>query len=120
MHWAEEYVGLAISDCAALCERVLSERFGRVVALPSERGGPFADTALVDQHRDDLAERTDAPIDGDGVLMKSRGRLAHIGLYVAIGGVPHVLHAMPVGVCLHKLRELPKLHMHVEGFYRWR
>lgn len=126
-HWAEGYVGMAYIpgelDCAVLAERVSREVFGRALALPHERasGGPFALPAQIQAALADYAERTDTPEEGDGVLLRARGRLTHIGIYCRIQGEPYVLHAVRGAgqVLLHAVRRLPSVGFEVEGYYRW-
>ena len=88
-HWAEAYIGrpwvAGEHDCADFVVAVLREQFGLALALPahdpddgardratSVRGWDRQIAAL----RADYAEPTDAPQDGDGVLMRARGGAA--------------------------------------------
>lgn len=124
-HWTSRYIGLpyAENDCAELAARVQREVFCRSVSLPTVRAAGLRGlTAQIEAEKDVYAERTDLPQDGDAVLMVGRGRLDHVGVYAAINGVPHVLHAMRNAgqVCLHRLRELEGIGLKVEGFYRWK
>lgn len=126
MHWSERYVGMPYvegdADCAALAARVQREVFGRAIGLPADRAGTLRGlTRQIEDLRADYAERTDAPADGDGVLMIGRGRLDHIGLYCLIDGTPWVLHAMrnAGAVVLHRLSVIDEQGLRVEGFYRW-
>lgn len=127
MHWAEQYVGQPYiedeNDCAAFVERVLREQYGREVRFPAEHAkGYRAQARQIQSLKDEYAYRTDAPQEGDGVLMLGRARMNHIGLYCAIDGAGYVLHAMEgIGeVALHPLRDLPDYGLEVEGIYRWR
>lgn len=126
-HWCEQYVGQPYiegqNDCAALAERVQRDVFGRDITLPQHRAaGVRGWSEQIAAGKDEIAECTDTPEEGDAVLMIGRGRLNHIGIYVRINGVPHVLHAMKDAgqVCLHRLRDLGGLSLSVEGFYKWR
>lgn len=126
-HWSDKYVGLPYieveQDCAALAARVQREAFGREIRLPSERcHGLRSLSAQIVSLRDDYGKPTEAPVDGDAVLMIGRGRLSHIGVYCVIDDAPYVLHAMRNAhqVVRHRLRELPNQGLAVEGFYRWK
>ncbi len=125
-HWSERYVGQPYvpgeNDCAELAARVQREVFGREIRLPSERAcGLRGLSAQIGAARDDYGAPTDAPEDGDAVLMTGRGRLSHVGVYCLIEDVPWVLHAMKRAgqVVRHRLRELPAQGLTVEGFYKW-
>lgn len=127
MHWAERYVGLPYvpgsCDCAALAGRVQREQFGRDVALPGERAEGIRGQAWqIISLAGDYADPTDAPEEGDAVLMLARGRLAHVGILCVIAGRRYVLHAMKSAgqVCLHPVTRLADMGLPVEGYYRWR
>lgn len=129
MHWAESYVGqdyqVGSADCARLLSRVRREVFHLPVPEDIEvdraasrlgRVGQLSD--LVDA----FGERTETPVEGDAVLMLSRGRPSHIGAYCVVDGEPCVLHAMENAgmVVLHKIRDLPRIFLTIEGFYTWK
>lgn len=134
-HWTERYVGLPVGegfDCAELARLVNREVFGREIQVPGERDYIGAESvrarfsAMQSQIAQELpacAEPTDAPVDGDGVLIKARGYLQHVGIYCLVDGEPCVLHAadMKVGpqVVRQRIREMPIRGLHIEGFYRW-
>lgn len=123
--WTDKYIGTPYTecDCAQLAQRVQREVFKRDIVLPSERdGGVFALSAQIQRLRDDYGSRTAQPVTGDAVVMLSSGRLWHIGVYVAVGGIPFVLHAVRTAgqTCLHKIRDLPKYGMTIEGYYQWK
>ncbi len=123
-HWAENYVGVPYSenDCAELCVRVQREVFGRVIRLPAGRAASVHGIShQIGSLKDNYAEPTESPADGDAVLMIGRGRLNHIGLYVMVNGVPHCLHALRGAgqVCLHRIRELPRQGLTLVGYFRW-
>lgn len=124
-HWSERYVGIpyAEADCAELAARVQREVFAREIHIPTERGcGLRGLTRQIERLKDDYAARTDSPTEGDGVLMVSRGRLEHIGIYCDIAGTAYVLHAMRSAgqVVLHRIRDLAHQGLAVEGYYAWR
>lgn len=122
-HWAARYVGLPYTeaDCAALAARVLAEEFGKRVPVEAEDRAP---SALGRARQVEAAARqfvrVEAPQEGDLVVMRCRGRPSHVGVLACVGGVDHVLHALKRqgSACLHKVRELPRLGLAVEGFYR--
>jgi hypothetical protein len=123
-HWSARYVGLpyAEADCAALAARVQHEVFGRAILLPYQREpGLRGMSAQIERLKADFAKRIEAPIDGDAVLMQSRGRLDHIGIYCIIENEPWVLHsARNAGqAVLHRLRDLGTQGLTLEGYYRW-
>lgn len=125
-HWSAAYVGLPYVkdefDCAGLVERVLSEVFGWELNLPKERADDLAGlSAQILSVQKDFALPVDPPAEGDGVLMVGRGRINHVGVFCEIGGEGYVLHNMRNAgqVCLHRVRELDRYGLRVEGFYRW-
>ena len=128
-HWSEKYIGqpyeINSADCAKLLSRVRSEQFS--MPVPSEieierkasrlgRVGQMSD--LVDAY----GEKTENPQEGDAVLMLCRGRPSHIGVYCIIDNEPAVLHAMENAgmVVLHRIRELNRVFLTVEGYYAWK
>lgn len=124
-HWSAAYVGLPYErdafDCAGLVERVLREVFGREIALPKDRAPDVPGLSMqIAERRSEFARRIDSPTDGDGVLMVGRGRVNHIGIYCRIDE-GYVLHNMRNAgqVCLHRVRELDRYALFVEGYYRW-
>lgn len=126
-HWSDNYVGrdyvAGRQDCAALAETVAREVLGMVVALPGERrGGVFGPAAQIARHKANVAERIDAPHDGQPVLLIARGRLQHIGVMCHLAGEWWVLHADQAAgfVVRQRLRDLPRHGYTVEGFYRWK
>ncbi len=126
-HWAERYLGEPYiegeNDCATLAARVQLEVFGRHIALPAERMSDYRGwSRQIQAHKDDYADPVEHPAEGDAVLMVGRGRLNHIGIYCELGEVPHVLHAMKSAgqVVLHRIRDLDRYGLAVEGYYRWR
>lgn len=133
-HWSDQYVGRPYIedefDCGELARRVQAEAFGRAIDLPTERGyrGLSGVAKIKAMHaqislcKDDYATPTDRPAEGDGVLLVSRGRVDHIGIYCLIGGEAWVLHAAAGAdqVVRTRVRELALYGYAVEGFYRWK
>lgn len=123
-HWSDEYIGIPYSpqmDCAGLVERVRREVFGHDLVLPSDRRpGPFGRSAQIAAQRARFVVETMQPADGDGVLLRARGRLQHIGLACLIRGELWVLHTVDgQGSTRLRLRELARAGYRVEGYYSW-
>ncbi len=128
-HWTETYIGRpyipGVADCARLVCDVRREVFGLPVPPEAE---PDRAASVLGRYRQmsegvaEYGERTDDPQDGDAVLMRCRGRPSHVGVYALINNEPCVLHAMQNAgmVVLHRLRDLPRYRLHVEGCYRWK
>ncbi len=125
MHWSAKYIGLPYEtvNCAQLAVWVQRQEFARPIELPTDAsGGPFHVSSQISSLKDELATITEYPADGDGVLMRCRGRLNHIGIYCEIDGIPYVLHALKSAgqTCLHKIRSLSEQGVEVEGVYKWK
>jgi len=132
-HWSDAYIGIPYVegefDCGELARRVQAEVFGREIKLPSERWyagltGAAKLAAMRDQiHalQADYASQTDSPVEGDGVLLVSRGLIDHIGIYCVIAGEPWILHGTSGAdqVIRTRLRQLDLAGYRLEGFYRW-
>jgi hypothetical protein len=122
-HWTERYLGIphAELDCGQFVELVLREQFGRDVRFPRRQHDDLEHrSSLIVEHAAEFAAPIDAPIDGCGVLMWSRGRRAHIGVYVVIAGIAYILHSdQPTGgSVLSPLHRLPAWYR-IEGYYAW-
>jgi len=123
-HWAENYVGLpyADADCAALAAKVQREVFNRVINMPVVRGhNVLALSEQIISSQAEVAEPIEQPHEGCAVLMRGRGRLNHIGVFTCLNGTAYVLHAMRSAkqTVLHKVSDLPKQGLTLEGYYRW-
>lgn len=129
MHWSSRYIGrpyvLGDADCARLLSDVRQEVF--MLPVPSIVDVERAASALgragqVDDLVHEYGEHTDTPKDGDAVLMICAGRPSHIGVYCNVNSDPCVLHAMQNAgmVVLHKIRDLEKYFLKVEGYYAWK
>lgn len=128
-HWAEPYIGhpyrLGESDCARLVCRVRREVFGLPVPEDAEPERARSAYGRFEQMRDGVdafADPVETPQDGDVVLMLCRGRPSHVGVFCRVNDEDCVLHAMQNAgmTVLHRLRDLPRVNLHVEGFYRWK
>ena len=134
MHWSARYVGRryveGAFDCGELARLVNREVFNREIRLPAARDHHQVEGTLAKFHamagqieaaKDDVARRVDAPQDGDGVLLVSRGYRQHIGLHCFIHGERWVLHASDGSgqVQLQRERDLGVRGLSIEGYYRW-
>lgn len=132
-HWSARYIGRPYIrdrfECRDLAELVNREVFGRAIRLPAERPYQGADgherfrlmTGHLAAVKDDYGVPTLEPQEGDAVVLLTRGRPSHLGVYCSIDGEAWVLHcaANARQVVLHRIRELYLQGMAVEGFYRW-
>lgn len=128
-HWSEAYVGqpyvLGEADCARLVCRVRAEVFGGAVPAEEDVDRAVSAYGRAVQMADGVALFT-APVaepeEGDVVLMMCRGRPSHVGAFCRIAGEPAVLHAVkkPGQAVLTRLRDLGRMALSVEGFYRWK
>jgi len=113
------------ADCAKLVGQVRREVFD--LPVPSEvevqrhssrlgRVGQMSD--LIDIY----GEPTDDPKEGDVVLMICAGRPSHVGVFCLVNDQKSVLHAMENAgmVVLHKIADLHKFFLKVEGYYKWK
>jgi len=123
-HWSAQYIGrpYAETNCAELAALVQREVFGRAIALPDAMP-TFAghQSKMIDALGADYAYRVACPEDGDAVLMQCRGRLSHVGVFCDLQG-GYVLHAVKNAgqVVLHRVRDLGRVNLVLEGYYRWR
>jgi hypothetical protein len=128
-HWSESYIGqpyaVGQADCARLLAQVRKEVFDlpvpeaiEVERLQSRLGRVGQMIDLVTAY----GQPTNHPKEGDAVLMLCANRPSHIGVYCEIAGEPCVLHAMENAgmVVLHRIRELERAFLKVEGYYTWK
>ena len=128
-HWSESYIGqpyqAGSADCARLLAKVRREVFH--LPVPDEievdrlqsrlgRSGQMNDLVSI------YGKPTNHPSEGDAVLMICAGRPSHIGVYCVIDGEPSILHAMENAgmVVLHKIRDIERAFLKVEGYYTWK
>ena len=121
-----KYAGMTYSDdfdCADFVVYFVRDFFGKDVWLPGTR--PRGDDA--DQHLSEMSkafgERTDDPQDGDFVLMQNIGDTTptHGGVYLVLNGEPCVFHSTKKsgGSVIHRVRQLPRIGLKIEGIYKW-
>jgi hypothetical protein len=128
-HWSEQYIGkeykIGEADCARLLSSVRREVFCLPVPSDVEVERKASRLQRVGQMTDlvnEYCEKTDTPLEGDIVLMLCRNRPSHIGVYCIVNNEASVLHAMENAkmVVLHRLRDLSKVFLSIEGFYKWK
>ena len=129
MHWSAKYIGqpyeAGSADCARLLSQVRREEFHLPVPDDVEVDRSESRLGRVGQMADLISAygiQTQTPKEGDAVLMICAGRPSHVGVYCVINQEAHVLHAMSNAgmVVLHKIRELDRVFLKVEGFYQWK
>lgn len=129
MHWSSNYIGdpyvSGEADCARLLSRVRREVFKLPTPEEIEVARASSRLGRVGQMTDLVAiygEKTNDPKEGDAVLMICAGRPGHIGVFCIVNGDKCVLHAMENAgmVVLHKIRDLSKFFLMVEGYYKWK
>lgn len=128
-HWSESYIGQPYikgeADCGRLVCRVRREVFKHHVPDEAEFERAASRLGRAAQMSDAVATfgaRTERPVDGDAVLMICRGRPSHIGVFCLVEDEPSVLHAMENAkqVVRHALRDLPRVGLSVDGYYKWK
>ena len=128
-HWSEKYIGQPYevnkADCARLLSKVRHDEFSLPIPDEIEIERKASRLGRVGQMSDlvgEYGQKTDTPQEGDAVLMMCRGRPSHIGVYCIVDGEPSVLHAMENAgmVVLHRIRDLSRVFLMVEGYYAWK
>ena len=129
MHWTDPYIGrpyaLGVMDCARLAVEVSRDVFHRPPPAEAEVTRAASRGTRDTQIRagvEAVARLTMVAEEGDIVLMMCRGRASHVGVYCLVDGEPSVLHAMENAgsVVRHRLRDLVRVQLTVEGFYQWK
>lgn len=128
MHWSEKYIGkpyrLGDADCAALVCEVRKKEFDGTVpefVLTMRENTRLKRVEQLERLSKEVVMQTGTPSEGDVVLMICRGRPSHVGVYCVVDNEPSVLHAMENAkmVVLHRIRDLPRYFLAVEGYYKW-
>ena len=128
-HWSAKYIGNPYETNTADCARLLSKVRKEVFNLPvpddieiERRASRLGRVGQMSDLVDTYGKKTENPQEGDAVLMLCRGRPSHIGAYCIVDGEPCVLHAMENAgmVVLHRIRELNRVFLSVEGYYTWK
>lgn len=127
IHWCSRFIGIPYStlNCAELVAEVLEKEFFRQDIADVIRGAPEHDQdhraqgRAIDRGWQQLAERTEQPKDGDGVILKIGSRLSHMGVTVDTPKGLYVLHTVAErGSVIEPAGRL--LTCTIEGFYRWK
>lgn len=128
-HWSDNYIGdpyiRGDADCARLLCQVRREVFGLPVpddAYVERAASRLGRATQMADGVNEFGEAVTVPREGDAVLMICGGRPSHIGVYCVVDGETSVLHAMENAgmVVRHRLRDLPRVSLTIEGFYRWK
>ncbi len=129
-HWSDAYIGQPYisgeRDCGNLAARVRLEVFGDASALQvaelQRAAGQLGKQRQVEQMLSAHGHRTEQPMEGDAVVMQNTAGRWHVGSYCLIDGEAWVLHNMKNAkqVVRHRLRELARVGLSVEGFYQWK
>lgn len=128
MHWSENYIGkpyiLGDADCAALVCEVREQQFDGTVpefVLAMRENTRLKRVEQLESLAREAVKPTNNPDEGDVVLMLCRGRPSHVGVFCVVDGEPSVLHAMENAkmVVRHRIRDLEKFGLKVEGYYKW-
>lgn len=128
MHWSETYIGkpyrLGDADCAALVCEVREQQFDGTVpefVLAMRENTRLKRVEQLETLSLEAVTSTDNPKEGDVVLMLCRGRPSHVGVYCVVDNEKSVLHAMENAkmVVRHRIRDLEKFGLKVEGYYKW-
>lgn len=122
--WAEPYLGLpwieGQCECWQFAARVWAEVFGWAVdPAPLAGDDPRLARRLCEGHAERGAwDRTDAPRDGDAVMMARGARPCHVGVWAGPGSVLHSVRG--AGGLLTPIARLPDLGYRVVALYRRR
>jgi len=128
MHWSESYIGkpyvLNEADCASLVCEVRAREFDGTVpdfVLAMRENTRLKRMEQLEYLARKAVTQTDNPSEGDVVLMICRARPSHVGVYCVVDNEPSVLHAMENAkmVVRHRIRDLDKFCLSVEGYYKW-
>lgn len=130
---AQRYVGTPYVsgefDCADLAVQVQRELLGRQVAMPAHRqrpAGARGQAREIARLRDVVADRIVRPEDGCAALLweldEHGFQTWHIGTAFVHAGETWVLHnsARLGSAALHRLADLQRWGMRLDGFYAWR
>lgn len=125
MHWVTQYVGWPYErcaqgpdlwDCWSFVRHVQKERYGREVpfmASPASWGSVAR--AIPEWAAQFGWKSTDAPRDGDAVILSRMKDPTHIGVW--IGDLKAVLHCPEGGSVLHDARHLAASQWRIRGYF---
>lgn len=121
-YWAMKYLGLpwvaGESDCWNFARRVWREQFGRDVPPVLVDVASALDTrrALREQMHAEWI-KTDAPREGDAVLMALGAMPCHVGVYLAGGSILHSVEG--AGVVCTPPNGIARVGYQITGYYGW-
>lgn len=120
MHWSDDYLGVDYDaqsyDCATFAVEV-AQLHGFIVSLPSYALQGDNASELISGFKADYAKPVDHPMEGQPVLMISKGKPGHIGVCTKINNDWYVLHNIEkMGVIRQPLTAITEK---IEGFYQW-
>lgn len=130
----DQFVGIPHTlehDCCDLAIEVSERLFNRKMDLPRNRPRPRDDNFRhyardVKVASEQLAVRItpEEAQDGDLIFMFDGGSRypTHVGTYFKLSHEGWVLHSTQAlgHSSLHRLRDLPRLSLRIEGYYRWK
>lgn len=127
--WWEDYIGreyiVGEYDCAHLVVDIQQNVFGNDFEVMVERDRSLRiQSEQIHQNLDKYVYPIDASeaADGDMLLMKCKGVLNHTGIVATNNNVKYVIHNLRNirSVAMHKIRELPRYGLEIEGYYRFK
>lgn len=127
MKWFYKYLNLPYKNhnCFEFIVMIMNKEFGLTIGnLPKYETSLNGMNKQIIEHKLDYVEpeKINQPVTGDVVLMHSNREMNHVGLFIHSNGVDYVIHCMKgFGFSmLHKIRDLDKHGLNLEGYYRWR
>jgi hypothetical protein len=127
-HWATKYLGMKYDhdefNCADFVAHVLENEFNHKIELPRASKHMREYSRQIITKMTDFVEPTpiEKPEENCLVLMKSRGLIAHVGIYVSEGmPSPKVFHCMKDfgSSLMHDIHFLDCIGLNVIGYYKW-
>lgn len=123
MHWAVRYMCIPFRPygCGEFVEKVLKEEFGCPYEFPKSASCLRKDPEIIREFLSAKLRETDNPKDGDIVMMDGDRQTCHVGVYVEIKGIHHVLHSERRirTSCLHRVSDLSRYGYYNARFYTW-
>lgn len=123
MHWSMKYLFQDFKPfgCAEFVEKVLREEFNCNYKFPQSVSCLKTDPQIIKNYAEKKLIETNRPVDGDIVLMDGDRHTCHVGVYVNINNVHHVLHSerrFKVS-CLHRVSDLKTYGYFKARFFTW-
>lgn len=124
MHWTRKYLSVEYNkmNCSKFAEYVLRDHFKIDYSFPQSEGSIFNQSKQIKENIPLFCEPATDPKDGDLVLMHGIRMMCHVGLYVKLRHLPHVIHCESSikTSALHRFSDLPMYGFTVAGVYTWR